>query len=231
MTRRSWLVALLSAAVIAGCTSSSTDSSDTLTVTGSAGSPTGLVRQGALLDPTSGDPASLLIGMYAFYISPNADCSAAVLVQDYGATASVKDFVNHPTLFTGSPDPGSYQCVAIKMSDVITVVPGTTFGNCHAGVQYPGDIYRDGETDWKDIDLNPITGTGTDSAPADDHVLLVMTRDTTAAIARGFSSNQVIDLGSDLIAPGHSTFYWHGEGTVVDAGGQCGVDPGHPSFE
>lgn len=225
MPHRSSFAFLMCAVILAGCSSSSTDSGDSLTVMGSAGSPA------ALRDPTSGDPASLLIGMYALYISPNADCSSPILVQDYGATASVKDFVNQPTLFSGSPDPGSYQCVAIKMSDVITVSPGTTFGNCHSGVLYPGDIYRDGETDWKDIDLNPITGTGTDAAPADDRVLLVLSRDTTAAIARGFSTHQVLDLGSDLVAPGQSTFYWHGEGTVVDAGGQCGVNPGHPSFQ
>jgi hypothetical protein len=197
---------------------------------GDAGSPAATVSRASLRDG-SGDPAQLLIGMYALYISPNADCSAAVQVQSYGTTASIKDFVAHPTLFSGDPAPGSYQCVAIKMSDVITVVPASTFGNCTAGTSYPGDIYRDGESDWKDIDLNPIVGTGTDSVPADDHVLLVLSRDTTAAIARGFSTNQVLPLGSDLVSPSHSTFYWHGEGTVVDEGGQCGVYPGHPSFE
>ena len=104
-------------------------------------------------------------------------------------------------------------------------------GACVAGTEYPGDIYRAGETDWKDIDLNQIIGSGTDSVPVDDHVTIVMTRDTAAAIARGFSTHQVIDLASDLIAPGQSTFYWNGQGSVVDEGGQCGVNPGHPSFQ
>ena len=220
--------AVAAMASLAACTTSSTSPTTLFTVHGSAGAPPSAMR--ASLSGT-GDPASLRIGVYALYISPNTDCSAPVLVQDYGATASDKDFVVNPILFTGSPAEGSYQCVAIKMSDVIRVIPDTTFGTCIAGVEYPGDIYRDGETDWKDVDLNPIIGTGSDSFPADDRVTILLTRDTTAAIARGFSGNQTLDLSSNLIVPGQGTFYWNGDGTVSDAGGQCGVNPGHPSFE
>jgi hypothetical protein len=179
----------------------------------------------------TGDPAALRIGVYALYISPNADCSSPVLVQDYGATPHLTDFVGNPVLFTGSPAAGAYQCVAVKMSDVIRVVPDTTFGVCVAGTEYAGDIYREGQSDWKDVDLNSIVGTGTDSMPADDRVTLIMTRDTAAAQARGFSTNQVLTLSSDLVVPAQSTFYWNGQGTVTDDGGQCGVNPGHPSFQ
>jgi hypothetical protein len=216
----------VTAVLFAACSSSSSPSAD-FTVRGSAGSPPAL--RASLMD--TGDPASLRIGVYALYISPNADCSSAVLVQDYGMTPHLTDFVGNPVLFTGSPDAGAYQCVAVKMSDVITVSPDTTFGVCVAGTQYSGDIYREGETDWKDINLNPIVGTGTDSVPADDQVLIVMTRDTTAAQMRGFSTSQVLTLSSDLVVPAQSTFYWNGQGTVTDEGGQCGVNPGHPSFQ
>ncbi len=213
---------------LAAC-AAGTDSPSTLfTVHGSAGAPPVPFRASVM---STGDPAALRIGVYALYISPNADCSSPVLVQDYGATASDKDFVAIPVLFTGSPAEGAYQCVAIKMSDVIRVVPDTSFGNCVAGTEYPGDIYRAGETDWKDVDLNQIIGTGTDTVPADDRVTIILTRDTTAAIARGFSTHQTLGLGSDLIVPGQATFYWNGQGTVTDAGGQCGVNPGNPSFQ
>jgi hypothetical protein len=225
-------VPFLFAALVLACSSSSDSNEDSLIITGDAGSPAA--------DPTirasgsirrAGDPGSLRIGVYALYISTNPNCSGAIEVQNYGATPSVKDLVNSPTLFSGSPDPGSYQCVGIKMSDVLDVVPDSTFGNCTAGTHYLGDIYRAGESDWKDIDLNQIVGTGTDSAPADDQVLLVLTRDTTAAIARGFSTHQVLELGGDLVSPSHSTFYWRGEGTVVDEGGACGIYPGRPTFQ
>lgn len=225
-SRLRWLPVIL---LVAACDSGTSATDNLLTVMGNAGSPLSSVRTANLI--TTGDPAHLYIGMYAFYISPNADCSSPVLVQSYGSTAADKDFVANPTLFSGAADPGAYQCVAVKMSDVIRVVPDSSFGACVAGTEYPGDIYRAGETDWKDIDLNQIIGSGTDSVPVDDHVTIVMTRDTAAAIARGFSTHQVIDLASDLIAPGQSTFYWNGQGSVVDEGGQCGVNPGHPSFQ
>ena len=65
----------------------------------------------------------------------------------------------------------------------------------------------------------------------DDRVTIILTRDTTVAIARGFSTHQTLNLQSDLIIPGQATFYWNGQGTVVDGGGQCGVNPGNPSFQ
>lgn len=142
-----------------------------------------------------------------------------------------KDFVVNPVLFSGSPDAGSYPCVALVMSDVIRMRPATSFGDCVAGTEYAGDIYREGENDWKDVNLNPIIGTGTDTDPQDDHVTIFMSRDTSAAMERGISPNQLIQLGSDLIVPGQSTFYWNGAGSVVSAGGECGINPGRPSFQ
>ena len=224
-------MASLSGVVLLGACSSSAAPSAEFTVRGSAGAPPLPGSQTPALLRNTGDPAALRIGVYALYISPTADCSSPVLVQDYGATASEKDFAANPVLFSGSPADGAYQCVAIEMSDVIKVVPDTTFGPCIAGTEYPGDIYRAGETDWKDVGLNQIIGTGSDSMPADDHVTILLTRDTATAIARGFSSNQTLSLGSDLIVPGQATFYWNGQGTVTDDGGQCGVNPGNPSFQ
>src|SRR5437870_3232802 len=84
-----------------------------------------------------------------------------------------------------------------KMSDVIGMVPATSFGACVAGTFYEGDIYREGETDWKDAELNPIIGTGTDDAPLDDHVAIFLTGNPAAVEARGVSENQVVLLHSD----------------------------------
>ncbi len=230
-TRLSALFALPALVLASACTSTTSSTPALFTVYGSAGAPPMILGSAFTPQYLTGDPGALRIGVYALYISPNADCSSPVLVQDYGATASVKDFVSNPVLFSGSPADGAYQCVAIKMSDVIRVQPATTFGVCDSTVEYAGDIYRAGETDWKDVDLNPIIGTGSDSVPADDHVTIVLTRDTTAAQNRGFSTHQTLPLASDLIVPSQSTFYWNGQGTVTDAGGQCGVNPGQPSFQ
>jgi hypothetical protein len=229
------------ALLLAACSSSPSSPDASLTVLGSAAAPAGMTSahrslQGRSLSfaaaVTTGDPASVLIGMYALWISPNADCSNAVLVQDYGSSPAVKDFVAGPVLFTGEPAAGTYECIVIKMSDAIDFSSASAFGACSTGVVYHQDIYREGESDWKDVNLTTIVGSGTDDAPGDDHVAIVITTDTTAAITRGFSTNQVVPLASPLVVPGSSTFYWNAEGSVTTEDGRpCGLMPGAPAFE
>jgi hypothetical protein len=187
-----------------------------------------------------GDPASIDIGMYALYISQNGDCSNATLVQDHGTQATVVDFMQNPVLFTGSPAAGSYACIGVKLSDVISFTPKTSFGYCDSTQTYAIDIYRSDNTDpndsstyWRDIDLNAIAAHGTDAAPVDDHVLLLFTRDTAAALARGFNSGQTLQLGASLVVPGTQTFVWGGSGTVLSdsISTSCGLNPGSPTFE
>jgi hypothetical protein len=227
-------IALVSAALVA-CSDATRAPSVSLTIHGSASAaPSAAIVRGskssAALADSVGDPASLSIGMYALYISTNEDCSAPVLVADYGTSAQYKDFVANPVLFTGSPASGAYKCLAIVMSDVLHFTSANTFGACVAGVEYFGDIYRDGETDWKDVDGIPIIGHGTDEAPVDDHVTIFLTQRPDAAMARGISEHQIVELTGDLIVPSSSTFYWNGEGSVSDAGGICGINPGRPEF-
>jgi len=225
----SWCLPLL--LVAAACSSEGLiGSTPSLTVTGSAGAPPALFSNASFV--TSGDPSAVRIGMYALWISSNGDCSSPTLVQDYGDAGEVKDLVQNPVLFSAEAAAATYECVIIRMSDVVGFESASSFGTCEANVAYEQDIYREGQTDWKDADLNPIIGTGTDSVPSNDHVALVMTTDTTAAIARGFSSNQVIALASPLVVPGQSTFYWNGQGSVTsEPGYPCGLQPGAPAFE
>ncbi len=243
-----WSLAAGAALVLAACSGDGTAPSagPTLTIKGSTREGAS-ARQGALTasraafsvaaSDTMADPSSIQIGMYALWISQNADCSNAVLVQDNGTTAQYKDFVASPTLFTGTPANGSYKCVAVKMSDVIKFQSATAFAQCALNTDYTIDIYRsDNSSDpsgvFKDINLNPITASGTDQAPVDDHVTIILTRDPSAAVARGFSTNQVIPLGSDLVVPGTPTFRWGGAGTVrSDNSRPCGLEPGSPSFD
>jgi hypothetical protein len=229
------LVALASA-----CSEGAQAPADTLTIHGSGSAAPALATGPAAsvaASPTaaadsilSGDPASMSVGMYALYLSANEDCSEPILVADYGATAQPKDFMQSPVLFTGSPAAGTYKCVIFKMSDVIGMVPATSFGACVAGTFYEGDIYREGQSDWKDAELNPIIGTGTDDAPIDDHVAIFLTGNPAAVEARGVSQNQVVLLHSDLVVPGQSTFYWNAQGSVTEEGGACGIQPGQPEF-
>jgi hypothetical protein len=231
------LATLAFTAACSGSDAATAPGAATLTVKGSGSAPpaglvtAALVQHGAAMSVIqSGTPSSLTLTVYALYISPNDDCSAMQLVQDYGAAGVPKDMMSNPVLFSGSPAAGAYKCVAIKMSDVIHMTPATSFGACVASTDYPGDIYRAGETDWKDVNLNPIIGTGTDSVPANDHVTIFMARNAAGAIGRGLSVHQVIALASDLVVPAQTTFYWDATGTVQTDGVACGVNPGAPSF-
>ena len=58
------------------------------------------------------------------------------------ATATEVDFLARPTLGSGNPPDGTYQCVIIKMSDLIKFTPSATAGLCTAGTQYTADICR-----------------------------------------------------------------------------------------
>ena len=236
-SRSSLLIVTFACAALGACSSdAAVNDGATLTIKGSASAPPSVtvvagnrLASASAADYATGDPSSLTVGMYALYISQNADCSAPILVEDHGTTVQPKDFVGNPVLFSGSPANGSYKCLMIRMSDVLHFTPATTFGSCTAGQTYFGDIYRDGENDWKDKDGATIVGHGTDESPVDDHVTIFITRDPSAVMARGVSEHQIIPLDGDLVVPGHTTFYWNGQGSVIDYG-SCGINPGRPAF-
>ncbi|MBT8488213.1 MAG: hypothetical protein KJO65_05205, partial [Gemmatimonadetes bacterium] len=124
----------------------------------------------ALAGGGSADPTSFIIGFYRFYLAENADCSSPVLLEDHGATPENHDLLTNPTLFTVSGTPGTYNCIVMRISDVLTFTSGETFGPCVAGTTYMTDTYRDGEDDWLDVSGSSIVGSGEDSAPVDNQV-------------------------------------------------------------
>jgi hypothetical protein len=189
-------------------------------------------RQAYRLDPTgtatdSAGPSHLAIAMYALYVSSHADCSAAELVQDYGEAGEIKDFATGPVLFAAEPAAGAYPCIAFRMSDILRMQPERSFGACDAAVTYDGDIYRDGESDWLDVNGATIVGHGGDGPGegVDDHVTIFFSADTTAALARGISRHQLVPMTAPLVSPGQSTMYWDMSGAVQEEGGECGILP------
>lgn len=232
------IVTLLASFALAGCSPSPSpeeSSADALIIRGSAGSPPASAGEHEPMslppDVMTGNPASISIDLYALYLGTSPDCSDLALVEDYGTTAKTVDLADGPVLFSGNPASGSYGCVAFRMSDLVRIRPAVSFGSCDPGTLYTSDVYRDGETDWLDADGNSIIGHGTDDAPAEDQVTLFLTRDPHQAAANGWSTHQLLQLGSDLVVPGTSTFYWNGDDTIVSANGSCGVNPGRPEFQ
>jgi hypothetical protein len=229
-----WFTVALVTVALAACGAESTTlppASDAALVVYGAGGP----AAASLLSPPDqgmqfGAAAALTIKLYALYLSPNADCSNPTLVQDLGASGAERDFMTNPVLFSATPAAGTYQCVMLKMSDVLRIKPATSFGGCVAGTEYAGDIYRDGENDWVDVTGATITGSGSDAAPVDSHVTLFMARDTSAAIARGISRHQLVQLQSSLIVPGQSTFRMDASQAVATDGVQCGIEKPVVSF-
>lgn len=231
---RSLLLVCAIGALVSACSTATAPADDAgaLTVYGAGSAAAGapMATEGVPDDVLWGPAGSVTIHLYALWISNSANCSNPVLVQQHPAAGVDRDFMQHPVLFQGSPANGSYQCVMLKMSDVLRMRPATTFGSCVENVEYSGDIYRDGETDWVDVDLNPIVGTGSDELPLDDHVTIFMTRSPAAAIARGISENQIVELGSNLIVPGQSTFVMDASHAVLSWGSGCGLEKPEISF-
>jgi hypothetical protein len=250
MLRRSRVTSLLTAVgivtLVAACGSDTVGGPTTpsLTIRGSAGAPpagtANLVPLRAFLSPGHlvknevlnfiGDPSAVKIGVYAFYLSQNEDCSAPVLVANNGTTPVVKDFAQNPVLFTGTPDAGTYKCVILRMSDVITFQSAVASTNCATHTDYTMDIYRAPDADFLDVNGSPIVATGTDVSPSDDKVYIFASINPAAVTARGMSPHQTLTLTGTLTVPGTGTFYWNGHNTVTDNAGSCGMQPPQLEF-
>ncbi len=228
---RSRTALLFAAALTAGCTASTSDSGTggLLTILGASAPSNSLA---SIYGTPVGAPATMSVTMYKLYLSPNADCSAAVEAQTYGANGAVKDFTASPTLFQADVAPGSYPCVAINMSDVVGFTSDTDSLGCRTGTPYTIDIYRpESQEIWLDVNGDTLVATGTDSTPSNDRPWIFFATDTAAVMAAGYSHGQVIALTNALVAPSTATFVWDATDAVVDENGRCGMEPGVPSFQ
>ncbi len=184
--------------------------------------------------PPIGAPSTMLVGLYSFHVSSNADCSGPfVTVFSSGGSPAVKDFVTNPELFRAEDAPtGMYPCVAMRISDVLEFQSATSSGACVAGVTYRGDIYRAGGEDvpFLDLTLTVIPATGSDAAPSDDQIYVFFSTNASAAVALGFAPNQVVTLSTALVVPDAVTFYWDVSNAVVDNTTACVLEPEAPAL-
>jgi hypothetical protein len=177
-----------------------------------------------------GDVTRYEATFYRFYLAADADCSAPVLLEDYGSTPLRVDLLTDPTLFEVTGTPGSYECIVMRISDVFTFVPETTVGPCIAGTTYSVDTYYDGQTDFLDVDGGPTVGRGDDAAPVDDRVDIFFSTDPGAVAARGFSTNQIVPLDAGAVIPGTTNFVYDLAGVATDQGGECRSGGGSYTF-
>ncbi len=182
------------------------------------------------------DASSLKLQVYSVMLSTSAQCTSPVTVFS-SATATEVDFLATPTLGSGNPPDATYNCVIIKMSDLIKFTPSTTAGLCSAGTQYTADVCRSdngGTTQAPDAVGAPNACTGTDAAPVSDIVYLYLTTNASAGTGgntfmqpTGAASTNGLNLTSALTIAGaaQSKFIVDARGKVGDDGVSCGMNP------
>jgi hypothetical protein len=208
------------------------DGAPSVTIIGSASSIAGLsVRSGA----ASGSPTSMKIQIYQILVSTSTDCSNPVSLIDHGATPVEVNLVNSPTLVNAAPPSGTYNCLILKMSDVLAYQVDAMAVAAWPGVcantttEYRHDIYRtdNGGSVYKDLTGALITATGVKATPSADVVYLMGSTTPADAIAAGYNVNQTFTLLSHLTVPGSSVFYADFSDGIEDTGdGLCTLEEG-----
>lgn len=154
-----------------------------------------------------GTPSSVRVRAYKVYLAANADCSNPIVVQDRGA-ADYANIAGRPTLFSGSVAAGAYNCMILKMSDVIKFTPdvpaqAASNGVCMAGQERDFDILKapDGES-WYNVESGGSTsGAGTYATPvAQDVFQFFSTNQSAATAANGrIHGHQLTTLGNPVV--------------------------------
>ena len=187
------------------------------------------------------DASSLKLQVYAVMLSTSPQCTNPVTVFS-SPTATEVDFLASPTLGSGNPPDATYNCVIIKMSDLIKFTPSASSGLCTAGTQYVADVCRSdngGTTQAPDAAGAPNACNGTDAAPVADTVYLYLTTNASAGSGGTFmqptgpTSTNGLNLTAPLVIAGtaQSKFIVNAAGKVGDDGVSCGMNPPVFGFE
>jgi hypothetical protein len=183
------------------------------------------------------DASSLKLQVYSVMLSTSPLCTSPVSVFS-SATPTEVDFLASPPLGSGNPPDGTYNCVIIKMSDLIKFTPSASAGLCTAGTQYTADVCRSdngGMTKAPDAAGAPTVCTGTDAAPVSDPVYLYLTTNASAGSGGGntfiqptsTASTDGLNLTAPLVIAGNarSKFVVNATGKVGSDSVSCGMNP------
>jgi hypothetical protein len=194
-------------------------------------------------------PSSATWTMYKVLLYESADCSGTPQTLFDNSDGESSNFVENPTIGTASITDGTYNCVAIKISEAVTYIPAEDEGaECAAGSSYT-------------IGVCPSGFSGTD---ADDGTTISCTDDTSdqvwiylstwsASVAGGDNqtnnafipptsdddADRGIKLASALTVSGDTTgtFVIDTSGSISsgitsdDGSASCGMDQPNFSFE
>ena len=175
------------------------------------------------------DASSLKLQVYSVMLSTSPMCSNPYTVFSSVSPTEV-DFLAAPTLGSGNPPDGTYECVIIKMSDVIKFTPSATAGLCTAGTEYVADVCRtDNNATTQAPDSSARTAcTGTDAAPHSDPVYMYLTTNASAGTGgevflqpTAQNSDYGLHLSAPLVIAGKAKSKF-----IVNATGKVGSDSG-----
>ena len=195
------------------------------------------------------DASSLKLKVYSVMMSTSPLCTSPITIFSSTVPTEV-DFLATPTLGSGNPPDGTYNCIIIKMSDIIKFKPSASSTWCHAGTEYSSDVCRadnSGTTRAPDASSAVTACAGTDASvnasvitpavPVSDVVYLYLTTNTSAGSGGGntflqpatASSTNGLHLTAPLVISGiaRSKFSVNAAGKVgEDSSTQsCGMNP------
>ncbi len=194
------------------------------------------------------NPSSVKLTIYGVALSTNADCSNATVLS-YSPSGTTYDFMQNPAIISGNVSSGTYPCVILYMSNVITHIPATSDGvSCVAGTSYSGSICNLGNAcQFTTASPNasnvlvygglgtPTSTSGTDSTHIDKMLLFLSTSSTgsgSTAFQQPTSANWTygIKLGAPFVmsSSGGGTFVVNFNNQVISGGGTCNLNA--PSF-
>jgi hypothetical protein len=189
------------------------------------------------------DAASLKLQVYAVMLSTSPLCTSPVTVFSSASPTEV-DFLATPTLGSGNPPDAKYECVIIKMSDLIKFTPKTSGGLCSSSFEYTADVCRadnGGTTQAPDGPTAVCHGTdpapGVVAVPIADPVYLYLTTNqfaggggNTFMQPTDASSTNGLKLGAALVVAGtaKSKFVVNATNAVGSDAFGCGMMP--PTF-
>jgi hypothetical protein len=202
------------------------------------------------LAATSGlNASSVLLTIYGVAISPNTDCSNATVVANFPGGVQF-DFMQNPALLSGNITPGTYNCMIMKMSDVIVFTPSSTSdsGFCTTGQSVTRDVCRAGGPTYTPTTFNAdntvtfgasTACTGSQATPANDQPALFLSTGSTNTsgnnsqpFSQPTSATNGFNLGAPFVVTGSNagTFVVNFTGKVQEQGGVCDLSPPVFSF-
>jgi len=207
-----------------------------------------MVFLGQLALAVTVNSSSTKLNVYGVWLSPNADCSAAVNVSKTTAPVEI-DINSNPTLGSGTVAAGTYKCVILKVDSVIKFKPAASDGvMCTAGTEYTFNICV--ATNTVNTSQDPDTGatincTGTSSADVTgDTIFIYVSRNSlctgtlsTDPACTGFpnaflppntvgDANRGFKLSTDIVISGNTngTFVFNTDNQIDTNGGVCDLE-------